>query len=896
MIRPGIRRLFRLPLRRADQVEQELDAEIRLHVELRAERLRREGLAPDEAWAEALRRFGPLEEARATLRGAARRREERLGARESLAGLRQDLRYAARTLRGSPAFTLAAVLTLALGIGATSSIFSVVHGVLLRPLPFPAPERLVQVRTVTAGAPEADDVLSPPNFMSLAERSRAFGGVAAVLTGDHVLGGAGEARTVESARVSASFFGVMGVRPVLGRGFVPAENQPGSDGVVVLGWGLWQRAFGGDPGVVGRTVRLDGVPREVVGVMPRGFDFPAERELWVPLPYDGYFSATGVLGRKGNAYVTVLARLRPGVGLEEGRAELRDLAGRLQAAFPASNTGVGFTAVPLRDALVGEARKPLLLLFGAVGLVLLVAAANVVGLLLARAATREGEMAVRVALGAGRGRLVRQLLTESLLLGLAGGGLGLLLALWTTRALVALRPEGMPRVDSIRVDGPVLAFTLAVALATSVLAGLVPALRATEGGISGTLRGGGRGGLASRRGNRLRGGLVVGQMALAVVLLAGAGLLLRSFARLVAVDPGFRVERVLAFRVELPRAAYDSGDETSGFYARFLERVHGLPGVEAAGAVYRLPIAQGSFGSRFEVEGRAVGAGEEEPSIGVLSVTPGYFRTLGVPLLRGRGIEDGDRAGGPPVVVINRAAAERFFSGVDPVGRRLARFSFDPIEAAAESFTVVGVVGDVRGEALDRAPEPEAFFAHAQVPLPAMSVVVRASGDPLALAGAVRRELSALDPDLPAPEFRTLEQVVAESVARPRFLAGLLTLFAAAALSLAALGVYGLLSYAVAQRTREIGVRIALGARPRDVLEMVVRRALALAGAGVVLGLGGALTLTRLLESQLFGVGAGDPATLAAVVSLLGAAALLASLVPARRAARMSPLEALRAE
>lgn len=809
--------------------------------------------------------------------------------------LLQDLRYAIRTLRKSPGFSLVAVFTLALGIGATSAIFSVIHGVLLRPLPFPEPERLVQIHTLIRGEERGDRGLSPPNFVSLAEQSRAFDAMAAVLTGDHTLSGVGEVRAVESARVSAAFFDVMGVRPVLGRWLLPGENQPGNDRVVVLSYGLWHRAFGGDARVLEQAILLDGVSHAIVGVMPPEFSYPAGRELWVPLSYGSRFSATTADGRKSNTWLPVVARLRAGMTLEQGLAELRALGESLERVFPAANSGVSFTATPLRDEIVGEVKAPLLLLFGAVGFVLLIACANIVGLLLARAATREGELAVRVALGASRGRLIRQLLTEALVLGLGGGILGLLLAFWVTTALVAMLPEGIPRMDSIRVDGVVLAFTLGIALGASLLAGLVPAFRATDMGISGTLHGGGRGGAVSVRSHRLRGGVVVAQVALAVLLLIGAGLLLRSFARLIAVDPGFRTERVLSFRVDLPTASYESGDEVRAFYSRMLEQVRGLSGVDMAGAVFRLPIAQGSFSSRFDIQGRANAEGAE-PTIGVLSVTPGYFGALGVPLLRGRGISEQDRAGTVPVVVINQAAADRFFAGEDPVGRQLIQFSYDPVEEAAEAFTIVGVVGNVRGQALNEAPEPEAFFAHAQVPLPAMSVVVRTTSDPLALSAAIRRELSVLDPGLAAPEFRTMDRVIAESVARPRFVAMLLSLFAAVALTLATVGIFGLLSYTVAQRTREIGVRIALGARPSEVVTMIVQRALVLAAVGVALGTAGALILTRLLESQLFGVTARDPVTFAVAVSLLLGTACLASLVPARRAAAVDPMTALRHE
>jgi putative ABC transport system permease protein len=479
-------------------------------------------------------------------------------------------------------------------------------------------------------------------------------------------------------------------------------------------------------------------------------------------------------------------------------------------------------------------------------------------------------------------------------LGLLGGASGLAVAVWATRALVTLGPEGIPGLESIGVDGLVLAFTLGVALAASTLAGVAPALRSTESALSGTLRGGGRGAGGSATSNRLRSGLVVGQMALAVILLIGAGLLLRSFARLIAVDPGFQTERVLGFRVNLPAASY-GGQAVQSFYERLQEQLRKSPHIETVGAVSRIPIAQGSIASRFSVDGRA-NPGDEQPSIGVRSITPGYFRTLGIPLLRGRSIEEQDRSASVPVVVINQAAADRFFPGENPIGRRLGPFTYDPVEEAAESFTIVGVVADIRGRALDEVPVPEAFFAHAQVPSSAMVVVVRAAGDPSSLPVILRRELAMLDPGLPPPEFRTMERVVAESVARPRFIAMLLTLFAAVALALAAVGIFGLLSYTVAQRTREIGVRVALGARPGVIVLMIVYRTLILTGLGITIGVAGALALTRLLKSQLYGIGAGDPGTYAAVVLLLALIAIIAGLIPARRAMSVHPITALRQE
>ncbi|MGH9172956.1 MAG: ABC transporter permease [Vicinamibacterales bacterium] len=693
---------------------------------------------------------------------------------------------------------------------------------------------------------------------------------------------------------------MLDARPVLGRTFHREENEPGQELVVVLGHALWQQQFGGDPGVIGRTILLDANAHTVIGVMPRGFDFPGGRAFWVPQPYGrNYFSATSTSGRRGTAVVRVVGRLRSGVSLEAARAEL-DARGRwLEERFPATNAGVSFAVMPLHDDVVGDVRTPLVMLLGAVAFVLFIATANVAGLLLARAASRREEIAVRGALGAGRGRIVRQLVTESLLLGLGGGALGLALAFWATGRIVAAQIEGLRRaglVDAIHVDGTVLAFAIGVTVVAGILAGLLPAFRAADDGLAGTLQSAGRSGLASQRGQRLRGALVVGQLALAVVLLHGAGLLLHSFVRLTSVDPGFRTDGVLSFGVELPPAAYSSNERVQAFFGELFERIRRHTGVLSVGAIHHLPIGSGGrFLSRFRVEGRTL-AGEEEPAIGVRVVSPGYFQTMSVPVLRGRSIDDQDRAGGLPTVVINERAAAQFFAGDDPIGRRLVGFGYDPIEAAAEAFTVVGVVADVRSSGLSEASVAEAYFAQAQVPHRQMFVVVRTAGDPLAQIGAVRTEIRALDPNLPIPEFRTLDQVVADSLDRPRFFTTLLSLFAGVALTLAAVGIFGILSFAVTRRTREIGVRIALGASPRILVRTIVREALVLVLIGLGIGLGGALALTRILERELFGISRIDPVTFAGVILTLGATALLASLVPAWRASTVDPLVALRAD
>ena len=555
---------------------------------------------------------------------------------------------------------------------------------------------------------------------------------------------------------------------------------------------------------------------------------------------------------------------------------------------------MSFIARPLQDELVGEARTPLLLLFGAVGMVLFIACANVAGLLLAQSTSRRDEFAVRTALGARRGRIIRQLVTESLRLGLVGGLLGVGIAYWVTSIVVSARPEGLPRPDAIQVDGMALTFAFGASVLSSALAGLVPAIRSSGVALAGTLRTAGRG-RASQSRQGLRRGLVVAELAIAVVVLVGASLLIQSFVRLSSIELGFQTEHILSFRLELPRGSYRTPNAVRDFYQRFIERVQAEARVSSAGSVYRLPVSLGRFSSVFRVDGSAVAPGEE-PSIGIQAVSSGYFKTMGIGVLRGRGISDIDGAGATATVVINDAAARRFFPGQDPIGRRLVVFGYDPVEAASDAFTIVGVVADVRNVGLTNVPEPEAYFSHAQVPLDRMYVVVRTIGDSLAVLSQIHHDLAALDANIPMPEVRTIEQVVASRLARPRFFTTILTLFSTVALLLAAIGIFGLLSFAVAQRTHEIGLRIALGASSSALVGTIAREAVALLAIGLGIGTAGALALTRMLQGQLYGVSPTEPIAFLGVTLVLGLTVLTASLVPAWRAARVDPLVALRSE
>jgi putative ABC transport system permease protein len=884
VIRPGIRRLFGLPFGRRKAAWEGVDEELRLHLELRTEQLIRSGLSPAEARAEAERRFGPLAEARRELERAARQREGRVRWRQWLDALGQDARYSWRRLVRSPGFTAVAVITLGLGIGANSAIFSVVNTVLLRPLPYAESERLVRVFSLRSVPVE----MSGPDFMDIREQAGVFEGLAAYDTEARTLTGAGDAERVAVGAVTPGFFEVLRVRPVLGRTFRLGEMEPGQERVAVLSHGFWLERFGGDHGVLGRTITLNGLEYEVVGVVPPAFDLPPGRALWVPIVNEGMFATS-----RRAVYLSVIGRLGAGVTLAEAEAEVSTIAARLEAAYPESNVGWGATVRPMRDVVVGDARAPLLVLLGAVALVLLIACANVANLLLARAAGREGEFSVRAALGAGKARLVRHLLTESVMLGALGGALGLLLAVLGTRALIALGPAGIPRLDEVAVDGTVLAFTAAAALLTGILFGLAPALQVARANLASSIREGGRG-ASGGRGNRLRSGLVVGQTALAVVLLIGAGLLLGSFARMMQVDPGFQSHGVLAFPLSLPEARYPEDAQVRDLYGRFLDRLEIVPGVRSADAVYPGLGGGGSFSIAFTVDGREPLPPGESQSMQTRVATAGYFSTAGIPVRRGRAFTEWDRADAPGVVVLNEAAVRRYFPDEDPLGQRITLgWTRDGVQVGGE---VVGIVGDVRHFGLTAEPVPELYLPHDQVPVSVMNLVLRTAGDPLAVVGPVRAALRELDPSLAAGTFVPLEDQLSRSVAQPRFYALLLGLFAAVALTLAAVGILGVMSYLVAQRTREIGIRMALGADARAVHRLVIGRGMLLTLAGLALGIPATFALTRVIESQLYGVEPGDPATLAAVVVLLTAVAFLSSYIPSRRATRIDPMMALRGE
>ena len=803
-----------------------------------------------------------------------------------MSALIQDVAYSLRRLRKAPGFALVAVATLALGIGANAAIFSAVNAVLLRPLPFAEPGRLVVVNHVWKGRPV---VVSPQNFLDFESETRSFDALAVYDTDSATLTGRGEPVQLATGETSVAFFDVLRVTPAVGRGFRPGENEPGHNRVVVLSQGLWRERFGADPAVVGQSVILDGMPHTIVGVAPPGFDFPRGRALWRPLEYDARFRTQS----RGAWYLSAIGRLRPGASTDSARAEAETIGARLAAAYPDANEGLGLTVRPLLEAMVGKVRTPLLVLLGAVGLVLLIACANVANLLLSRAAAREGELAVRSAMGAGRGRLVRQLLTEASVLGLLGAAAGLVVAAWSGELILALEPRDVPRLDQIRLDPVVVAFTLGCALLTTVVFGTIPAILATRRSSVVGLREGGRG-LLSGRGGRMRRGLAVAEMALAVTLLAGAGLLLRSFSELSRVDPGFRSDSVLVFHLGLPDGRYPEGSPRTMFYSRMLETLGALPGVQSAAATMAVPLRGFGFSFSFAVDGRPEVPPAQQPTLETRVVTASYFRTLGIPVVSGREFAETDDASAPRVVVISREAVRRHFPGQDPIGQRI-RLGWGPAEDKVGGI-VVGVVGDVKEAGLDEQHPAEVYLPYAQKPVGGMDVVLRTSVPPVSLAPAVRGAVHDLDPDLPVARIEPLARIVSASIAQPRFYTALLTAFAGTALLLAALGLFGVISVGVSQRTREIGVRMALGARSGDVLRLVLREAAILAGVGIAAGLATALALSRTLSTLLFNLGPRDPLTFAAAPLVLLLTTLVAAWVPARRAARVDPIEALRSE
>lgn len=804
----------------------------------------------------------------------------------------QDLRYATRQLSRNPGFTLIAVLTLALGIGANTAIFSVVNAVLLRPLPYADPDRLL---TVFHFYPSLDDLeagAAAPSYVDLRDRSSIFESVAVQSGWQPNLTGTGEPERLSGSLVSGEFFSALGVPAVLGRTILPEEAQEGNNGVVVLSHRVWQRRFGADPGVVGRTIQLSGRSRTVIGVMPPGFRdfFNKDAELWAPLVL-----APGQLQARTSEFLSLTARLKPGITPERAGREMAAFAEQLKTDNPGDYPpDWTLRTRSLAEQETGNIRPALLVLLGAVGLVLLIACANIANLLLARAAARNKEVAIRSALGATRADLVRQLLTESLLLALVGGALGLLLAWVGVGTLAALNPTNLPQVDDLGIDGTVLLFTLGIALTTGIIFGLVPALQTSRSNLQGALREGGRSAVSDVSGQRVRRGLVVAEVALALMLLVGAGLLIRSFARLQRVDPGFNAENVLTLGVSLPSAKYASDAARIAFFNELLPRIVVTPGVRSVGATSAIPFGNGGGTRSFTVEGIEQGENEPDPWGDFRIVSAGFHRTLAIPLVAGRLFNESDRMGSRPVAIVDQQMVERYWPNEDPIGKRVA-FSTGP-NGEPEWIEVVGVVGHAAHEGLAADPRVQLYVPYTQVGTGSLTLAVRTTGDPTRLVGPIRAAVRSLDPDQPIAQIATLEQLMEDAVGQRRFSTVLLGLFAGIALLLASIGIYGVVSFDVAQRSQEMGVRMALGAERGTVLLLVMGRGMRLVLIGVGIGVLGALSLSRVIASQLYGIQSTDPVTFLAVAALLTGVAVVATLLPALRATRVDPTIALRAE
>jgi putative ABC transport system permease protein len=797
----------------------------------------------------------------------------------------QDLRYGLRALINMPMFTLIAALTLALGIGANTAIFSVVNSVLLRPLPYPNAGRLMTVWEDhrARGGPEREWT-SPTGFEDWRDQAKSFDHVVALQGWGPTLTGQGDSEQLVGALVSHDALAALGVAPAQGRAFLPDEDQRGADGVVIVSHRLWVRRFGADPSLVGKKIPLDGVNRLVIGVMPAGFKFPIITNADVLRPIQ---TALNPGCQRGCYTLRVMARLRPGATEEQARAELNTIAARIEQQFSDTNTKVGATLVPLHGFLVGPVKTQMLALLAAVGFVLLIACANVANLLLARSATREKEVAIRASLGAGRWRIARQLFSESLLLAVIGGAVGLLLAYWLVDLLVGFSPQGTPRLDEIGVDGRALGYAMAVTILTGLLFGTAPVWQLFKADLNQSLRDGGKGLQVARGGRRALSALVVAETALALMLLVGAGLLIRSFIRLQRVDPGFNPRNVLTAVVTLPPAVYPVG-QVRGFYGQLIDRVNTLPGVQSAAAVSTLPLTGDATDAGFVIEGRPVPPPDQRPVAWVSSVTPDYFRTIGMRLVAGREFTERDNENAPNVVIISEATARRHFPNEDPIGKRIGNGRPDGWRE------IVGVTADVKHFGLNQDARVSMFVPHRLRPMRQMTIVARAAADPMSLAAPLRGAVAAMDKNLAVSNISPMEEITARSIGQERFTLLLLGVFSALALSLALAGIYGVMSYAVAQRTHEIGVRVALGAQTRDVLRLVVTHGMALVLAGVGIGLASALALTRFIRGLLFGVSATDPMTFVGVAALLALVALIACYVPARRASRVDPMVALR--
>jgi predicted permease len=885
----GVRRLFRLPRAERD-VAAAVDDELGFHLQMLTEQLVASGFSPEEARREAMRRFGDLDRVRQRCYDISTDHEAAVRRSELFSTLWQDLTYATRSLRRAPGFALVVLVTLALGIGATTAMFSVVRGVLLRPLPFPDADRIVRMWPTNRGDNSGKGTVSSLEVEDWSRELTRFSAVGGYHGGEVVYGDAPEPTYVRSAHVSPGFFPALGTRPVLGRVFRPEEQIHGADNVVVVSHLFWEQQLGGDPQALGRAIRLDGKPYTVIGVMPPEFSYPTPKmAVWLST---SLITEDDVCCGRDGRWLDVIGRLKPDATPGQARAQVEALLQRLAATYPASNAGWTSASVEqVRDVIVGPVRRGLLVLFGAVGLVLLVVCVNVANLMLVRGSARERELALRAAIGAGRSRIVRLLLTESLVLAVAGGALGVLAAIWGVRVLVALSGQFLPRAADIRVDGGVLAFAVLVSIATGALFGLWPALRASAGTrTSSMLREDARGSVGSGAAKRARAALVTMEVALAVVLVVGAGLMLRSFERLTTVDPGFKPDNVLLVRFSIANEPDDPRSKLTGDRQRIIDRVLAVPGVVSAGATKNAPLS-GRFGEPhpFLVPGRPAPPQGEEPRVLLQPASTGFLRAMGIPLLAGQDIPPatGDSTA-PVVAVITRGMAERVWPGRSPIGET---FTFANIPVR-----VIGVAGDIRSTRLDSIGGFTAYVPDETMTRATMSLVVRTNGDPAQLAGPVRAAIREVMPGQAFQEVAPLRDKLTQAASTPKFFTVLVAIFGVLALALAAVGLYGVVSYTVRQREREMAVRLALGAPPHRVLGLMLRQGMTPVAVGLAIGLAGAFALTRIMRSLLFETSATDPMTFVGVVALLGVVGLVASYVPSRRAAGVQPGVMLRGE
>jgi putative ABC transport system permease protein len=877
--------------------EAEIAEELSQHLEEEYEHALSCGASEEQAHQQVLEQLNTAEVLRRELRRVADRGSENpitLGRELKIsifADLLQDLRYGVRTMAKNPAFTSIAIVALALGIGANTAIFSVVNAVLLRPLPFKNPEQLVMVWENAAHIGFPRNTPSPANFLDWQKQAGAFTGMAAMVDRSFNLTGVGEPERLDGWRVSANLFELLRIPPLLGRTFVPDDDRPGTH-VVLLSYSLWQRRFGSDPSVIGRALSLNGESYTVIGIMPRFVQLPGyinRNDLWVPIAFPPEEAA-----QRGNHFLEVIARMKPGVTLKQAQAEMETIAARLAQQYPVYNTRTGAVVVPLHEQVVGDIKPALLVLLGAVGFVLLIACANVANLLLARAAVRQKEIALRLALGASRSRLTRQLLTESVLLAVFGAALGLLLALGGIHVLKTFIPVTIWQVQTISIDARVLIFTALVAVVTGIAFGLAPAIHGSHLNLNDTLKEGGPDSGGGSKGNRVRGLLVIGEVAVSFVLLIGAGLLINSFFHLRNLDPGFRADHLLTMKVDLSEVKYPDRERRAAFFDEVIRRVRALPGLQSAAVAGNLPLTYNGDSIMISVEGVPDPPPDQRPDVIFRAIGPGYFGTMGIPIIRGRDFTDQDEGDTKDVVVISEKTAQHFWPGQDPIGKRLKPGLSTSDKPWRE---VIGIVKDVRQNNLIASPKMQMYFTYRQLKDPAPNaLVVRTSIEPMSLAASVRNAIWSVDKDQTVADIDTMDHIVAQAVARQRFSMLLLGAFAGVALLLASVGIYGVMSYSVAQRTREIGIRIALGARQADVLRLTVTQGVKLVGAGMMLGLAAAFVLTQVLESLLFGISSTDPITFVGISIVLFAVAMLASYIPALRATKVDPIIALHAQ